>query len=317
MKKIKILFSFLLAVLVLGFAFGCEPKEKKGLRVVTTSTMLNDLVEQIGKDKVVAQGIMGPGVDPHTYTSVPSDNKKLEKAQLIVMSGLHLEAQIFDAFKAKADEKNIPFVSVGDEIFKQVGKNDQTGMLGWEEDGQMVGEDPHFWNDVRLWKKAATVVSNKLQEVDEKNKEFYKTNETNYLKELDELITFVENKSKEVPQEKRIVVTAHDAFQYFARTFGYRIEAIQGISTESEASPNAIQETANQAVQLGVKAIFTESSIPAATTEAVVQAAKAQGHELKIGGELFSDSLGTKEQGTETYVKMIKHNVNTIIDALK
>lgn len=327
-RILSTVFVFALVTVIAVALTACHDKNSKKdskLKITATSTMLVDAVKQIGKDKVEVNGIMGPGVDPHTYTSQPNDAKMIKASKLLVVSGINFEAQVLKSYEGLCEKEKIELLNVGDTLFEKYGEldpktaeKDKLGFLPWFEDGKKEGNDPHFWNDIRLWKEVVGLITNKLVELDKTNKDFYEENNKNYQKELDDLIKWVEDKSKEVPEEERIVITGHDAFCYMERQFGYKIEAIQGVSTESEATPEDIQKTAEQAKELKVKAIFIESTIPEKTTKQVIEAAKKLGHDLKLVKEpLFSDALGTEKEGTDTYIKMYKHNIKIIIDNLK
>lgn len=333
MMRIRKTLLFFISALILIMLGACglqkelnEFKKEDGkFKIVATTTMIKDLAEQIGKDKVKVYGIMGPGIDPHTYESQPNDSKAIPVGDLLIVSGVGMEAKVLDSFISIAKSNNKSVLNLGDTLLEKYGTIDENkkltrepGFLKWFENGKEDGLDPHFWSDIRLWKEAAKLVGNRLAELDENNENFYLTNTTNYINELNELITFVEDKIKEVPEEKRIVITAHDAFAYLAHQFKFEMMAIQGISTDSEATINDIKKTAQQAKENNVKAIFVESSIPAKTIKQVVNQAKALGHNLiLVNTPLFADALGTSEEKTETYIKMYKHNINTIIDNLK
>lgn len=274
------------------------------LSVVATTSMLGDLVDQIGGDKIQLKTLMGPGVDPHLYELKPSDVTALGKADLIVMNGLNLEGKIVSTIAALRDQGK-KIVIVGDYL-------EQNTLI--EQDGVY---DPHIWFDISLWKKIAETVGEEIIASDSDNAEYYEARLNQYLEELDDLHQFVLNKVSELPEEKRILVTAHDAFTYFGRAYGFEVHAIQGISTDSEPSTKDIEDLAKFVVENQVKAIFFESSIPQSTIESVIASAKSKGWNVQVGGELYSDALGDKEHNTETYVKTMKHNITTIVDALK
>lgn len=297
--------------LVVIFCFGlflsaCRINQKNDdrLYVVATTSMLGDLVHQIGGDKVYLKTLMGSGVDPHLYELKPSDVRALSKADLIVANGLNLEGKIVDTI-SNLMKSGKHVVIVGDHLDKNklIIKN---GVY-----------DPHIWFDIDLWMEVAIIVGNGLKDSDDENSDYYEKQLKAYLNELDELKAFVQNKIQELPEEKRILVTAHDAFAYFGRAFGFQVHAIQGIATDEEASVKDIEDLANLVVQLKVKAVFFESSIPEHTVRSVIESAKAKGWEVAVGGELYSDALGDEQHDTETYVKTIRYNVTTIVDALK
>ncbi len=299
----------ILAVLCFMVACGTKPAESKAeagkkIKVTTTTTMLKDLIEHIGGDKVEVEGLMGEGVDPHLYNASAGDLDKLSKADLIVYGGLHLEGKMGEVFDKLSKEKDM--LNVGDKLPK-------------EKIHMVEGDtpDPHVWFDTNLWRIEAQAVTEKLSQIDSANADFYKENLAKYEKELDELTAYIMGKFKEIPEKSRVLVTAHDAFGYFGEQFGLEVKAIQGVSTDSETGTKNISDLANFIVERNIKAIFVESSVPKKSIEALQEAVKSRGKEVKIGGELYSDSLGDKEHGTETYVKTVKANADTIANALK
>ena len=299
----------ILAVLCFMVACGTKPSESKAeagkkIKVTTTTTMLKDLIEHIGGDKVEVEGLMGEGVDPHLYNASAGDLDKLSKADLIVYGGLHLEGKMGEVFDKLSKEKDM--LNVGDKLPKE-----KIHMVGGNT------PDPHVWFDTNLWRIEAQAVTEKLSQIDSANADFYKENLAKYEKELDELTAYIMGKFKEIPEKSRVLVTAHDAFGYFGEQFGLEVKAIQGVSTDSETGTKNISDLANFIVERNIKAIFVESSVPKKSIEALQEAVKSRGKEVKIGGELYSDSLGDKEHGTETYVKTVKANADTIANALK
>lgn len=299
-KNIFLIFAF---VFILA-ACNSEQKIDDRLYVVATTSMLGDLVEQIGGENIRIKTLMGPGVDPHLYELKPSDVSALGQADIIVINGLNLEGKIVSTIATlKSQGKKI--VIVGDDL-------EEKDLI--EQDGVF---DPHVWFDITLWKEVAVNVSKHLKQSDAESADYYETRLSAYLEELDELHQFVLAKINELPEEKRILITAHDAFAYFGRAYGFEVHAIQGISTDSEPSTKDIEDLANFVVEHQVNAIFFESSIPESTVQSVIANAKAKGWDVSVGGELYSDALGDKESDAETYVKTMKHNITTIVDALK
>ena len=277
----------------------------KKIKVTTTTTMLTDLVKTIGGDKVEVTGLMGEGVDPHLYSASAGDIEKLGNADIIVYGGLHLEGKMTEIFeKLTSQNKNI--LNVGEKLDKsKIHLVDQNT------------PDPHVWFNTELWEKEAEAVEAELSKFDPKNSEYYKENLKKYKAELNELTTYVKTRISEIPEKSRVLVTAHDAFNYFGEQFGLEVKAIQGVSTDSETGTKNISDLANFIVQRNIKAIFVESSVPKKSIEALQEAVKARGKEVKIGGELYSDSLGDKAHNSETYIKTVKANADTIVNALK
>ena len=277
----------------------------KKIKVTTTTTMLSDLVKTIGGDKVEVTGLMGEGVDPHLYSASAGDIEKLGNADIIVYGGLHLEGKMTEIFeKLTSQNKNI--LNVGDKLDKsKIHLVDQNT------------PDPHVWFNTELWEKEAEAIEAELSKFDPKNSEYYKENLKKYKVELVELTNYVKTEFSKIPEKSRVLVTAHDAFNYFGEQFGLQVKAIQGVSTDSETGTKNISDLANFIVQRNIKAIFVESSVPKKSIEALQEAVKARGKEVKIGGELYSDSLGDEAHNTETYIKTVKANADTIVNALK
>ncbi|MCG8892359.1 zinc ABC transporter solute-binding protein [Tenacibaculum finnmarkense] len=303
MKKVMLLLLVLITV-------SCKTSEKKTngkLNVVTTTTMVTDLVKNIGGDKIDINGLMGAGVDPHLYKASEGDVAKLFNANVIIYSGLHLEGKLVEVFE-KMEHQNKKTIEISDVIAKD----------------NLIGSalfasnyDPHIWFDITNWTKMTVYVADKLAEIDVKNADFYKNNAKIYLEKLEVLNKEVAQKINELSEEKRILVTAHDAFNYFGRQHKFNVVGLQGLSTATEAGVQDVQKLAKFIIDNKVKAIFVESSVPKRTIEALQEAVKSKGHEVVIGGTLYSDALGSAGTIEGTYIGMYKANVNTIVNALK
>lgn len=310
-QKIKRLFGAVLSLSLL--LAGCSaPAADTGstedkLNVVTTTTMLADLSTVIGGGRVTVDGLMGPGIDPHLYQASEGDVSLMQKADIVVYNGLHLEGKMGEIFEnLSGQEANVICIEDG---------LDESKLLASEDDSS--AHDPHIWFDVSLWKEAAKAVSDGLSKADPDGKEEYETNLESYLKELDETDTYIRNRAAELPEAQRVLVTAHDAFQYFGKAYGFEVHGLQGISTDAEAGTADVSALADFIVERKIKAIFVESSVPPKTIEALQAAVKAKNFDVAIGGELYSDSLGDAEAGTDTYILTVKANIDTIVDALK
>ena len=275
------------------------------IRVTTTTTMLTDLVKTIGGDKVEVTGLMGEGVDPHLYSASAGDIEKLANADVIVYGGLHLEGKMTEVFE-KLSTLDKAILNVGSKLDKK-----KVHLI----DGKTP--DPHVWFNTEMWETEARAVAIELGKFDAKNKDYYMKNFENYKIQLDELTNYVKKRIEEIPPKSRVLVTAHDAFNYFGEQFGLEVRAIQGVSTDSETGTKNISDLANFIAERNIKAVFVESSVPKKSIEALQEAVKARGKEIKIGGELYSDSLGDKQHNAETYVKTVKANADTIVNALK
>ncbi|USK74749.1 metal ABC transporter solute-binding protein, Zn/Mn family [Peribacillus frigoritolerans] len=274
------------------------------LDVVTTTGMIGDLVENIGGKHVEVTSLMGPGVDPHLYKATQGDVKTLDSADMIFYNGLHLEGKMTDIFEMMSKDK--PTIAVTEDF-----KENQLRKVGATE------HDPHVWFDVKLWIVAAEAVKKELIAKDPDHEAEYRENYEEYVLQLEELDKYVQEEINKVPEDQRVLVTAHDAFGYYGQSYGLDVRGLQGINTLSEYGSKDVTDMRNYLVENKIKAIFIESSVPRKAIEAVIQGAAKQGHKVEIGGELFSDAMG--ERGTEegTYIGMVRHNTDTIVRALK
>ena len=274
--------------------------------ITTTTNVITDLVENIGGDDVSVTGLMGPGVDPHLYRPSASDVKKLQNADIVFYNGLDLEGKMGDIF-VKIGREGTSVWAVSENI-------PQESLLSLDDQGHF---DPHIWWDVELWMEAAKVVATGLKEHDPENSEKYDKNLSEYLAKLEALNSINLEKIDSIPEEQRVLVTAHDAFQYFGHAYGFEELAIQGWSTDSEAGIREIQNLADEISKRKIKALFVETSISPATIEALKAAVQDKGHDVVIGGELFSDAIGEKGTHEGTYLGAFTHNIDTIVQALK
>lgn len=300
-----------LGVMVLSLSFlllGCSAEiegEKEGI-VVATTGQIADAIKEISGDHLQVSALMGPGVDPHLYKATQSDLSKLDKAEVIFYNGLHLEGQMLDIFEQMAKDKTV--LAVGETL-------DEKQLLASDTDAML--HDPHIWFDIELWKGVVKAVSTQLQEEYPEFKADFQTNEAAYLKKLDDLQSYAEKRVNEIPQQQRILVTAHDAFNYFGRSQAFEVRGLQGLSTDSEYGVKDVQEMVDFLVENKIKALFIESSVSDKAMKAVIEGAKEKGHDIVIGGELFSDAMGAEGTTEGTYVGMYQHNIDTIVDALK
>jgi manganese/zinc/iron transport system substrate-binding protein len=278
------------------------------LNVVATTGQIADTIQNIAGDAIELTTLLGPGIDPHTYVAAEGDITTLQNANVIFYNGLHLEAQMERVLEQIGQSGDITVVAVADQL-------DPLTLLNWEPEAGLP-HDPHVWNDVRLWTQVSYVIRDTLVEADPDNAATYEANATAYARELDELHNYMLEQVEQIPQERRVLVTAHDAFGYFGRAYGLAVEAIQGISTQSEASTADIQAMADVVVQRQVPAIFVETTISPRTIEAVKEAVQAQGQEVTVGGTLFSDAMGEPNTPEGTYIGMMRYNIDTIVAAL-
>jgi len=283
-----------------------QPGESKKIMITTTTNVITDLAENIGGDRVRVTGLMGSGVDPHLYRPAAGDVKKLQDADLVFYNGLDLEGRMGDIF-VKIGGEGTPVWAVSENIPDE-------SLLGLDARGH---SDPHIWWDARLWMEAAKAVEAGLSRHDPENSGIYRDNLEEYLSELEELHEYGRDMIGSIPEEQRVLVTAHDAFQYFGHAYGLEGMAIQGWSTDSEAGIREIQNLADVIADRKINAVFVESSVSPATMEALSAAVRDRGHDVVIGGELFSDAMGEKGTAEGTYAGAFRHNVDTIAQALK
>ncbi|MDP1509669.1 zinc ABC transporter substrate-binding protein [Paenibacillus sp. CMAA1739] len=303
--------------LALVLATACtDPKKTEqgaareaGQKIKATATigMISDIVGKVGGAYVEVTGIMKSGVDPHLYKASQGDMHKLDEADVIFYNGLHLEGKMQDILEKISKQKPVIPVS----------KNIAQNQLRAASPKMGAEYDPHIWFNVQNWMSAVETVRDVLSELDAAHAKDYKANAEAYLAELRELDDYTREQIASIPKAQRILVTAHDAFGYFGDAYQIQVRGLQGMSTESEAGSQDVTKLRDYLVEHEIKAIFVESSVPRKAIDAVIQGAAQQGHTIKVGGELYSDAMG--EEGTEdgTYIGMVKHNVNTIVRALK
>ena len=284
-----------------------DTKENGKLNVVTTTTMITDLVKNIGDTLINVQGLMGSGVDPHLYKASEGDVTKLVNANIIFYNGLHLEGKLVEVFE-KMESQNKIQVPLAESL-------DKNGLIG--SDYFASNYDPHVWFNIDYFKTFAEKTAEVLAKEDPENATIYQKNKDAYLKKLSKLQTKVQTKIEELPQEQRVLVTAHDAFNYFGKAYNFEVVGLQGLSTATEAGVQDVQKLAAFIIEKNIKAIFVESSVPKRTIEALQAAVKSKNHEVEIGGTLFSDALGNAGTIEGTYIGMYQYNVNTIVNALK
>ncbi len=299
----------LIILILLTIVFACKPEKKENgkLQVVTTTTMITDLVKIIGGDKIEVKPLMGAGVDPHLYKASEGDVSKLFNADAVIYNGLHLEGKLEEIFGKMRYQKKTT-IAVVDAL-------DINTLIGSEYFASNY--DPHIWFSITNWELITSYVVRELSKLDNKNAEIFKANGTKYLEELASLKLAVSEKINELPAERRILVTAHDAFNYFGKAYGFQVVGLQGLSTATEAGVKDVQKMTNFILEHDIHAIFIESSVPKRTVEAMQEAIKSKGKEVVVGGTLYSDALGDAGTPQGTYIGMYTHNVNTIVDGLK
>jgi manganese/zinc/iron transport system substrate-binding protein len=273
--------------------------------VATTIGMIKDIVENVGGSRVRVTGLMGPGVDPHLYKASEGDVARMAEADMIFYNGLHLEGKMTDIFEKMGRFAQTIAVTDGIERSLLMAPPEFKG-----------AHDPHVWFDVSLWMKAATHVRGALIKVDPENEAIYRKNTEDYLRQLDELHKYVIASSGKLPKDKRVLITAHDAFNYFGRAYGFEVKGLQGISTVAEAGIGDIQSLVAFIVERKIPAVFVETSVPRRYIEALRESVRARGFDVMIGGNLFSDAMGNPGTPEGTYIGMVRHNIDTIVAAL-
>ena len=282
-------------------------KESDKLNVVVTTSFLEDMVNVLVGDKVNTQLIIPAGEDPHTYEAKPEDNTKLQNADLVLYHGLHFEGKMVELLES------IGAVSVSQNF-------DESKVGRMEENGETI-IDPHFWFDIDLYKQATQEAAKALEDKLPDLKDEIEENLQAYLKKLDELDAYNREQLNQIPSDHRILITPHDAFNYFSRRYDITVKAPQGVSTDAELSNSDMAETANYIVEHQVKAIFAETTTDPARMEKLKESCKAKGFDVTVvggeGKELFSDSLAPKGQPGDTYIDMYRFNVDLIVSNLK
>ncbi len=276
------------------------------MSIVATTGMIGDIVERVAGDRGEVKVLMGAGVDPHLYQPTRDDMAALLGADVVFYNGLLLEGRMTDALvRAASGDRGVhPVTELIDQKYL-VQPEDLEGK-----------DDPHVWMDPTAWAKAVEVIRDRLIERDAGGKEQFESIATGLLAELAELDAYCERVLHSVPEAQRVLVTAHDAFGYFGRRYGYEVLGIQGLSTESEAGVRDIERLVDLLVERKIKAVFVESTVSERNIKALIAGAKARGHDVTIGGELFSDAMGPGGTYEGTYVGMIDHNATTIARAL-
>lgn len=298
-----------LALVASGCSSGTEASEgeigDRPVRIATTTNFVTDTVRQIAGDRATVSGLMGPGVDPHLYKASAGDVRTLREADVIFYAGLDLEGRLADLLVELADERRTVSVS---------GAAPQDQLLQSEDLGTRF--DPHVWFDPELWTFGMRRVAATLQELDPEHAAGYEDRLNVMVAEVAEVDAHCQRLLGSVPERSRVLVTSHDAFNYFGSRYGLDVEAIQGISTAAEATTTDIERIAQVLADREVPAVFVESSVPRQTIEAVIASARAMGHEVQTGGELFSDAAGREGTPEGTYPGMLRHNCDVVAEGL-
>ena len=275
------------------------------LDVVATTGMIADTARRIGGDLVNVQALMGPGVDPHAYRQTRTDIVAMAKADLVLWNGLFLEAQMEDVLGDIARRTEV--TAVAEVVTKD-------SLISHDDYADRF--DPHVWMDPKLWRDVAMGVQGALTKVAPEHVDVFAANTKDFLTEIDKLIAYSAKALDGVPEEARVLVTAHDAFNYFGRAHDFEVIGIQGISTESEAGLNRMTELVNLLVDRRISSVFVESSVSDRSVRALIEGAASRDWNVRVGGELYSDAMGPTGTYEGTYIGMIDHNVTTIAGGL-
>jgi manganese/zinc/iron transport system substrate-binding protein len=285
---------------------GPEDLSSRPINVVATTGMITDIIQNVGGPRVDVEGLMGPGIDPHLYKASAGDVSLLQNADIIFYNGLHLEAAMAGVLE-RMNDRQVRTVAVTDGIDREL------LLTPPEFEGAY---DPHIWFDVSLWQSAVHTVRDAFIELDPANEKQYEENAKIYLDSLQELHEYVLSQVERIPPDKRALITAHDAFNYFGRAYGFEVRGLQGISTASEAGTADVTQLTDFIVENQIPAIFVETSVPQRNIEAVLAAVRDRGFEARIGGSLYSDAMGNPGTPEGTYQGMVRHNIDTIVAAL-
>ncbi len=301
---------FMAMCLVAVTATGCSQTTAKpaGLKpsVVCTTGMIADAARVIAGESATVTALMGEGVDPHLYKASPGDIRTLSAADLVLYNGLHLEGRLGDILERLAKKQVVRAVTDGIDPARFLTPPDYEGQ-----------HDPHIWFDVSLWQDAVGQVRDALVAINPSQTAEYNARARDYIAQLAELHTWCKEQLSEIPESQRVLITAHDAFGYFGRAYRIEVQAIQGVSTDSEAGIRSINELVDFIISRKIPAVFVESSVPRKAIEALIEGCAARGHIVRVGGELYSDSMGATGTAEGSYIGMVRHNVQLIANSLR
>jgi len=284
-----------------------DQQEKDGvLRIVCTTGMIGDAVERIAGDSAQVTTLMGPGVDPHLYKATQGDLRALSRADYIFYNGLHLEGKMGEVLEKVGRFKPVVPVAEGIDSSRLINSTDYASAY-----------DPHIWFDVSLWSQAVQLIGDKLAGLQPSQAAAYRKRTQRFRGQLDTLHRYVARQISSIPEQQRVLITAHDAFEYFGQAYNIEVHGLQGISTVSEYGLRDISQLVDFIVDRQIKAVFVESSVPRRSLEAVVEGCRQKGHEVSIGGTLYSDAMGAEGTPEGTYPGMVRSNVQTIVGSLK
>ncbi len=283
-----------------------ETEDNHTIRIVVTVAMVADIVRAVVGDRAEVVGLIGEGVDPHLYAPTRGDVQQLLSADVIFYVGLLLEGRLSDLLDDISDTK--PIFAVTTLI--------DSSYLYYPDNYGGENPDPHVWMDVSAWGLATKAVAEAMVEVDDDNAMFYRENANRYRLRLNELDEYARSVIATIPEGRRALITAHDAFNYFGRAYDIDVYGIQGISTASEAGLSDLRRIVDLLVERDIASVFVETSVSDKNVRALIEGAQARGHRVEVGGSIFSDAMGTAGTYRGTYIGMIDHNATVIANAL-
>jgi manganese/zinc/iron transport system substrate-binding protein len=276
------------------------------LRVVVTIAMIGDLVRQLGGEQVQVETLMGEGIDPHLYKPTRGDVRAIVQSDIVFYCGLMLEGKMAETLSVVGRDK--PVIAVGDQLPSDL----------WIGGGgaESAHHDPHVWMDVSLWQQTIDTLQQGLEKFPRIDKRRLQERADQLRSKLQQMHEYGKQVLGTIPAERRVLVTSHDAFSYFGRAYGLEVAGVQGISTESEAGLQRINQLVDLLVDRQIPAVFVESSVPQKSLESIVKGARARGWNVTLGGPLFSDAMGPANSETGTYLGMMQYNFETIATGL-
>ncbi len=301
-----LLYGLISLIILISCSKKDQSHDNGKINILATTGMIGDAVKNIARDSANVVALMGPGVDPHLYKATQGDLKKLQNADIIFYNGLHLEGKMSEIFEKLKRQKPVYPVSDGVPVSSLKVTDPNSNIY-----------DPHIWFDVSIWKYAVSQINEKLGEEYPANKEYFNQNAQKYLDKLDSLHQSVIKMVNEIPEDERVLITAHDAFEYFGDAYGMEVKGLQGISTMSDYGLKDITDLVNFIIKRKIKAIFIETSVSERSINAVIEGCTEKGHDVAIGGSLYSDAMGPDGTFEGTYLGMVSSNVQKIVEALK
>lgn len=306
-KHTRLAYTLLFVLILLACSGKKEnPDGDQKLKIVTTTGMIKDAIEHVVSNQAEVIALMGPGVDPHLYKATQGDLEKLTSADIIFYNGLHLEGKMGEVLEKLGRLK--PVIAVSENI----PESRLRIIPGFENT-----YDPHIWFDVSLWQEAVKAITGFMMEFDSASAQHYQQNSAVYLQQLDSVHQAVKQQLQQIPEEQRVLITAHDAFGYFGDAYGIEVRGLQGISTVSEFGLKDVTDLVNFIIARKIKAIFVETSVSQKSINAVVEGCNQKGWNVTVGGSLYSDAMGAAGTPEGNYAGMVSANVNTIVTALK